>query len=121
MKVIFENFTNFFQLSPQQNRRSGQPAQQPLDPPGQPKAQGQENRAHPCEPAPAPQGHGGSVIGPDRAGPLLQCHPQHGPAHPQPKAEVQHQAGALAGKPAAEDAQQVIACPRPQAQQQAGQ
>lgn len=119
MKVIFEDFTKFFQSPSQRGPGSRQPAEQPLQRPGQPESHGQKDRAAPGQPRPAAQGHGRGVIPPHRPGPLFQSHGQQRPAHPQPEAEIQHHPYAGPGKPAAKDAQQVIDRPGGQSQGQA--
>lgn len=119
MKVIFEDFTNFFQPTPQSGPGGRQSAEQPLRRLGQTEGNGQKNRAAPGQPRPAAQGHGHGVISPHRPGPLLQGHRQQRPAHPQPEAEIQRQPHAGSRKPPAQDAQQVIDRPGGQSQRQA--
>lgn len=119
MKVIFQDFTKFFYVPNQQHGGCHQPSQQPFQHAGQAQAQGKKHRRTPKKPGCPSQCHGGGIIRPDIAGPLFQRDHQQRPADPQPEADIQHHADSRTGKPAAQNAQQVIDRPGPQPHSQA--
>lgn len=118
MKVIFEDFTNFFQLPSQRGHRCGQPDQHALQTPGQPQGHREKHGTAPQQPGGAPQPHAHGIVAPHGPGALLQGHPQQGPADPQPEADVQHQPHPRPGEAAAGHPEQVIdqPCPQPKGQ-----
>lgn len=119
MKVISEDFKKFFRPPARQDRRPGQPAQQPLGFPGQEQPGGQADRAQPGQIAAAAHRQPHSVIAPEQPVACPEGHRQQRPAQPGPEQQIQRQPCPPAREAPAQNPQQVIAQPRPQAQRQA--